>query len=224
MTYRVVGQIALPIIGGNAQPLADGAVFTLAGLARIGDPNGSYDGNFLVRVAPGQTARFERALAKLPAGPGGTLGNTVTRVQVPPEVARIRQIDWFPSVLAVLVGALSTLAVAHALITAVRRRRRDLAILKTLGFSRRQVSLSVASQATVLAAIGLAVGIPLGLLVGRELWRRTADSVGLATDPAIPVVALVVVAVAAVLVANVVAYLPGRAAARTRPAPVLRTE
>ena len=53
-----------------------------------------------------------------------------------------------------------------ALVSSLRRRRRELAVLKTLGFSRRQVRATVAWQASTVAAVGLVVGIPLGLLVG----------------------------------------------------------
>ena len=65
--------------------------------------------------------------------------------------------------------------------TSVRRRRRELALLKTIGFGRRQVSATVAWQATTLAFVGLVVGIPIGLLLGRLVWQRVADGLGVET-------------------------------------------
>ena len=52
--------------------------------------------------------------------------------------------------------------------TSVRRRRRDLALLKTLGFTQRQLAAAVAWQATVIGAIGITLGIPLGMVLGHQ--------------------------------------------------------
>ena len=57
----------------------------------------------------------------------------------------------------------------------VRRRRRDFAVLKTLGFDRGQVRATVAWQATTLAALGVALGVPLGIVIGDAVWRLIAD-------------------------------------------------
>jgi ABC-type lipoprotein release transport system permease subunit len=51
-----------------------------------------------------------------------------------------------------------------------------------------------------------------------------ADGLGVATDAAIPVVALLLTLPVALVVANLLAVLPARAAARTHPAVVLRSE
>jgi ABC-type lipoprotein release transport system permease subunit len=115
-------------------------------------------------------------------------------------------------------------AVGHALVTAVWRRRRDLALLKTLGFDRRQVRATIAWQATTLAVVGLLVGVPLGTVVGRLAWGVVASGLGVATDATVPALVVLVLAPAALIVANLIAVLPARAAARTRPALVLRSE
>jgi ABC-type lipoprotein release transport system permease subunit len=127
-------------------------------------------------------------------------------------------------VLAGFLGLLAVLAVGHALVTGVHRRRRDFAVLRTLGFVGRQVAATVAWQASTLAVVGLVLGVPLGLVAGRWTWAVVAEGVGVATDPAVPVVALLIAAPATLLVANAVAVVPGRIAARTRPAVVLRAE
>ena len=66
----------------------------------------------------------------------------------------------------------------HVLVTSVRRRRRDLAILRTIGFTRRQISRTVAWQAATIAAAALAIGIPLGVVVGRFAWSLFASRLG----------------------------------------------
>ena len=86
----------------------------------------------------------------------------------------MRGIDWFPPVLAVLIAVLALVAVGHALVTTAHRRRSELALLKTLGFERGQVRATLAWQATTLAIVGLAVGIPAGVFVGNVVWRAKA--------------------------------------------------
>src|SRR5206468_3082553 len=108
--------------------------------------------------------------------------------------------------------------------TSVRRRRRELALLKTIGFGRRQVGATIAWQATTLAAVGLVVGIPVGLLVGRAVWRSVADGLGVATGATTPTVGLILTVLAALALANLIAFFPARNAARTRPAIALRSE
>jgi hypothetical protein len=65
---------------------------------------------------------------------------------------------------------------------------------------------------------------PLGIVVGRWVWILFAHQLGIAPRPAVPLFTFVVLAAAALVIANVVAILPGRAAARVQPALVLRSE
>ena len=116
------------------------------------------------------------------------------------------------------------LSVAHALVTAVRRRRRDFALLKTLGFTRRQVSGSVAWQATTFGVVALCIGVPLGIVVGRWTWTALADNLGTVAEPIVPVLAFAVGVPFVLLVANLIAFVPGRIAAGLRPAAALRSE
>ena len=110
------------------------------------------------------------------------------------------------------------------LVTAVRRRRRDLALLKTLGLVRRQVLSVVEWQALSLAGVAVAIGVPLGLLAGRWAWVLFASSAGLAPAASIPLpLVLLTIPVTAALAAGI-AVGPGRAAARVRAAVVLRAE
>jgi predicted lysophospholipase L1 biosynthesis ABC-type transport system permease subunit len=143
---------------------------------------------------------------------------------VPPEIERLRHVGWFAPALAALLALLASLAVGHALVTGVRRRRRDFAVFKTLGFRRGQVRAAVAWHATLLAAVGLAVGIPLGLLGGRWGWELLARSLGVSTAAWYPLVPLLLVAVLVVAVANLIGAFPARTASRTPPAVALRAE
>jgi ABC-type lipoprotein release transport system permease subunit len=99
-----------------------------------------------------------------------------------------------------------------------------LALLKALGFSQRQLASVIAWQASVAAVIGTVLGIPLGIVIGRELWIVFARSIDAVPDPAVPVLSMVLIGVGALVFANLVAAIPGRIAARTSTALVLRAE
>ena len=115
------------------------------------------------------------------------------------------------------------LAVLHALVTTARVRRHDLAVLRTLGFQRRQLGRTLAWQATAIGAAGLVVGVPLGVVVGRLVWQAVAGGIGVVETPVVPLVAIAVVVAAVLLVLNLAAVLPGRSARRVSPAVVLRS-
>jgi hypothetical protein len=213
--FRIVGQ-TFGVSLEDPEPLADGAFMTSAALARLGELGETY---LVVRVAPGvdrvDAVRHLREVGEgfPPRGP-----------TIPAEVERIRQIDAIPVVLAGFVAVVALIAVGYALVIGIRRRRRDLAILKTLGFDRGQVRAAVAWQATTLGVLGVVVGVPLGILVGRVAWKLVADDLGVTDRITVPVLALVVAGLATIALVNIIAWFPARTAARTRPATVLRSE
>ncbi|MFN2591521.1 MAG: FtsX-like permease family protein, partial [Candidatus Dormibacteria bacterium] len=112
----------------------------------------------------------------------------------------------------------------HTLISSARRRRRELAILKTVGFVRRQVMAAVAWQAATITGIAVVVGIPVGIAAGRWAWTFFADQQGLVTDPAVPPATLVLLVPASLALAVIIAAFPARVAAATHPAEMLRAE
>jgi hypothetical protein len=64
----------------------------------------------------------------------------------------------------------------------------------------------------------------LDIIAGRSVWRLFADGLGVVPEPQVPWLPVALLVPGAFLLANVVAALPGAAAARTRPAIVLRSE
>jgi ABC-type antimicrobial peptide transport system permease subunit len=100
----------------------------------------------LQRIAQIVTRRIDADLG------GGTF--VVLPVQQPAEIVNYRTMGHTPALLAAALALGAVVALGLTLIASVRRRRRDLALLKTLGFTRRQLVTTVASQATVAALIG----------------------------------------------------------------------
>lgn len=126
-----------------------------------------------------------------------------------PDLMNLERVGYLPGLLAGLVALLALGTVAHALVMSVRRRRRDLAVLKTLGFVRGQVSQTVAGQATTFALVAGLLGLPLGIAGGRWAWRVVAEQLGVATGPVVPAGSVLAIAIVALLVANLVAAGPG---------------
>jgi hypothetical protein len=82
----------------------------------------------------------------------------------------------------------------------------------------------VAWQSTIAVAVGIAAGIPLGVALGRWLWILFAHQIYAVPQPTVPVPALVYTGLGALLLANLIAALPGRHASRTPAALILRAE
>jgi len=124
--------------------------------------------------------------------------------------------------LGLTAGAVAALGLT--LIASVRRRRRSMAMLRTLGFTGRQLAASLAWQATVAVGIGLLLGVPLGIVVGRLLWDLFASRIYVVPSPTVPALVIAAIALGALVLGNLVAAIPGRMAARTPAALLLRTE
>lgn len=217
---RVVGRAVFPIFG-EAGRLGDGSFVTSAGWERVlGEPLDLADTGMLLRLAPG--ASVDAVVEDLEAA----LETTVFVIEqgTPTDIVNFGRVEATPYLLGGILALLSAATLTHLLATAIRRRRRDLAILKTLGFVRRQVASTVAWQATAVVVVGLLVGLPVGIALGRWAWRLMAENLGVVPEPQVPVAILAVLVGVALLLANAIAFVPGLLAARTRAATVLRTE
>ena len=144
--------------------------------------------------------------------------------QRPTTIADLDRVRTVPVVLAVLLALSAGALLSHLLVTAVRSRRRDLALLASLGFTRRQLRATVGWHASTVVGLALAVGIPAGVVVGRSAWSAFATGIHTSSSPVVPVLWVAATLPVALLVANAVAALPGRWAARTQPAITLREE
>jgi FtsX-like permease family len=217
VTATVVGIAFMPEGGHNTY--SDGGWLAPAGYDRLFD--GFKYHRALVALRPG--ADPNAVLGRLrSAGGGAALPVEVT--PPPAQVTVIRDVRRLPAALGVFLGVLAVGAVGHALATAVRRRRVEVAVLQALGMTRWQSRGVVGTQASVLAVAGLAFGVPLGLALGRALWRVVADLTPLQYVPPAAVWALALVGPLALAAANLLATWPGRQAARLRIGDVLRAE
>lgn len=186
-------------------------------------------GVIVMRFAPGadQTAtliRVSKACCTADTLAFTGVEGFALRGEAPVDVVNFGRVEDLPIFLGGAFAVLAAAVLGHMVSASVRRRRRDLAILKTLGLGRRQIRAAVGWQATLLVLVALAVGIPVGIIGGRWAWTALANGVGVLPEPRVPLGAVLTIVPAAVLLANLVAALPGRIAARTQPAIVLRSE
>ena len=214
--YRVVGRGSVPII--NSDRRTDGVVLTVGGLSRlVSTLAGDGSRSLLVRWAPGTDLTAARRAIQ-------DAGFVYDPPIVPTEVTNLGELGAIPKALGAFLAGLGLVATTHALAVTVQRRRRDLATLRTLGFTGADARWTVACQAMTTVVVGLGGGIPLGLVVGRSIWSHVARGLDVVDRPSIPVVALLLTAPVGLILVNLLAYLPGRSAARLRPAMVLRDE
>ncbi|MGZ4690783.1 MAG: FtsX-like permease family protein [Acidimicrobiia bacterium] len=236
VSLRIVGTASLPAVGGSGSgsdhlELGTGAVLDARLVPPdLRDPSGN------TPVGPNAALVRFRAGADRAAARHGlqdiahTLslptnwGVTVVPVQRPAEIVNYRSVSNTPYILGGMLAVGALLALALTLIASVRRRRHDLALLKTFGFTRVQLAAVIAWQATVSVFIGIALGVPLGILVGRLLWNVFAREIHVVPHPNVPALVITLIAVGAIVLANVVAAAPGIQAARTRTATLLQAE
>jgi hypothetical protein len=245
---RIAGTATMPAIGGVLTvhaSMSTGALFSSAVLPANGPgafgPLLAGPNAILVRLRPGagqaaglrslqairrQLARILTSTQVVAASGGSSFADTIDLLpaQRPAEIVNYRSMGAMPAMLSGGLAAGAVAGLGLTLVASVRRRRRDFALLKTLGFTRRQLAGAVAWQSTVIAATGLAVGVPLGIAAGRWLWLAFARQLSAVPDPVIPAAPIALAALAALVLANLVAAVPGRHAARTPAALLLRAE
>lgn len=148
---------------------------------------------------------------------------TYTRPVRPPEIVNVSDMRSAPLVLGGVLAVAIVASLALSTAVSVRERRRELAVLRTLGFSRRGLYASVGWQVLSIIAIGLIGGIPLGVIAGRYAWSTFADQLGVVPRAEVSLGLLVVVVAGAMVLGALAAVLPARTAARVAPSDVLRS-
>jgi ABC-type lipoprotein release transport system permease subunit len=229
---RIVGTSTLPTIGvGGIDHLEMGSGAILSYKLIPASQRNLFDvpagpNAILVRIKPGvnHQAALRSLSATLVKLGGNNNGAQAQSVQRPAQIINYGSLGSTPVVLGGALALGAVVAMELTLITSVRRRRRDLALLKILGFTRRQVAAAITWQSSVATAIGTAIGVPLGVLLGRFLWDLFAHEIYAVPRPNVPILSVVLIVASALVLANVVAAIPGRVAARTPTALLLRAE
>jgi FtsX-like permease family len=228
--FRVVSRISFPVLGGVVG-LGRGAALTIAGYEAAVCPagpeqpkclrallSGSAGGGILASVVHGRQGqaavnyylRTYRSIAALPI--------------TPTSLVNFGEAVNFPLIFGGILALSGAATLVHLLVVSVSRRRREMGLLKALGFVNRQIVASVAWQATALVGVGIVVGVPLGIVLGREVWSAFANNLGVVPVPVVEPWLLAAIVLGTLVTANLLAVAPALAARRSKPQQLLRAQ
>jgi hypothetical protein len=227
--YRVVGTTVFPPDFG-AGGLGTGAIFTLGGFLDAQCPPGprqatcgreAYEGGggiYLLQFGKGAEGRA--ALGKVAKEYAASISYPVT----PANLVNFGEAVNFPLIFGLVLIVFGITTLVHVLVVSVTRRRREAGLLRALGFVRRQLAYSVWWQTVTIAIVGLVIGVPAGIALGRTIWQAFAGSLGVLPDAVVVTWFIVAVAAGTLVVASALAIGPAVIAARSRPSSLLRSE
>lgn len=226
--FRVVAQMSLPVLG-NAVSLGNGAIFTLAGYEDAACPPGprraacrqvvgeSASGGMLVSVVPG--ARGQAAINHYVDRYQSITALAIT----PTSLINFGEAVNFPLIFGAMLAVFGVATLLHLLVVSVAQRRREVALLKIVGFVNGQVASTMAWQATTLAVVGIVIGVPLGVMAGRAIWLAFANNLGAVPVSIVPVWLICLLVAGVLILADLIAVVPALAAIRSKPRDLLRT-
>ena len=210
-------------------------------ISEIREESAAYDGLILTDIAQaqewlGRVGKLSRIDVRVPGGPAGEAMLAALRERLPPDVqlhdaqGRTREsLDMTAafttnlkamSLLALLV---STLLIYGAISFAVVQRRRVIGILRALGATRSEVLIIVLTEAAALGLVGAAIGLGLGLVIGRELITLVSQTINdlyfvvAVSETTLPVSSVVKALVGGFVTALAAALLPALEVAGSAP-------
>ena len=178
--------------------------------------SGPASGGLLVSVVPGR--RGQEAVNYYLAAYQSITAPPVT----PTSLVNFGEAVNFPLIFGGILALSGAATLVHLLVVSVSRRRREIGLLKALGFVNTQVVATVAWQATAIALVGVVVGVPLGTVLGRWVWDTFANNLGVVPVPIVRLWLLVVIVVGTLAAAVLLGVAPALAARRSRPQQLLR--
>jgi putative ABC transport system permease protein len=135
-------------------------------------------------------------------------------------------INTFLLVFAAVSLVVGTFLIVNTFSILLAQRSRELALLRAMGASRRQVNRSVLAEAFVVGLIGSTVGIGVGYLLAlglKALFSLIGLDIGSATFP-LKARTIVISYLVGLVVTMVAAYLPARRASRVAPVAAMRDD
>jgi ABC-type lipoprotein release transport system permease subunit len=212
---RVVGRAVFPEFGDAGQ-LGTGGLVTLGALDRLlrSAPRNVFFVKFREDLdVEEQRRRFGDATEPLPHRVEGW----------PADLESIQRVSALPELFSGMLTGLAVVLLLHTLVTSIRRRRREIAVLEAIGFVRRQVRVSIVMHGVALIAVALLIGVPAGVIAGRQIWKAFASQLGIASNAVIPLLLVSLAVLVALALAALVGVVPAYWATRRRPAAPLRS-
>lgn len=136
------------------------------------------------------------------------------------NLGRLRSVPWL---IAGLVGLLATATLIHALVTILARNRTTLAVMAALGLTRRQRRAIGLYACGALVVAGVALGVPLGLVLAARLWSAVANGIDVPSASVLAWSTPIAASIGAVGITAIVALAASRTT-RVTPSGQLRVE
>jgi hypothetical protein len=227
--FRVVSQISFPVLSGLS--LGTGSAFTIAGYENAACPPGPRQSACLRALSSERVAGG--LLVSFVPGPRGqaaishyldTYQSVAALVVAPTALVNFGEAVNFPLIFGAMLAVFGAATLLHLLVVSVSRRRREFGLLKALGFVNGQVAATVAWQATTVAIVGIVIGVPLGILIGRATWSAFASNLGFVPVSIVQGWLLAALIAGILVAANLLAVWPALAARRFQAGQLLRTQ
>ena len=213
---QVVGIVVVNDPVTTSSAAGDGAFVTPAVMEALSP--GAIPQSIAVRVDPkvDQRAAIESIQRDFPGSIREALPQADTR-----NLVRLRSVPWL---IVALVSVLAFATLVHALATLLYRHRVDLAVLAALGFTRGQRWRVGLFTGVLVAAVGVAIGLPVGAVLGGWLWRVVATRISIESTPLVEAVGIGLAPLVALGIAFLVAASTSWYAGRAPTAAQFRTE
>ena len=142
----------------------------------------------------------------------------------PASVTNLGQVEALPRYLGYSLLLMALATVTQAMSTNVKRRSKELSILRSLGMRRRSARGVIEWQALCMLVIALLVGVPLGLVLGRRIWLPIANAARVVVVTVEPAWWIAGALFSTVIVTLTLALGASWRATRVRPRDALRAE
>jgi hypothetical protein len=229
--FVVAGSVAIPPdfdIGGPG----DGAVVLLSGLESLACSSTNQSNPCIhainQKLAAANAWNVEVGVVAGPAGRAAvrrldrTYAPYVNVETLPTNLVNFGQAIDFPLLLGGTLALFGAAMLVHLLFVSVSRRRRQYALLRVLGMYRRQVAATLCWQSVTVSLIGVVLGVPLGVAIGRTVWHAFAIKLGVVPVDVVSTVAMLLLVAGIVIAALVLSLVPSALSTRVQPAEALR--
>ncbi|MEP6662000.1 MAG: ABC transporter permease [Acidimicrobiales bacterium] len=218
-SYRIVGSMLFP---EGDFTYDDGVAFTAIGAERLFVS--AHDAGQLHQVAFEWADGVDADAADKQLAAHGALVLTNDMGLKPAPVKNLGEVKTIPRYVAIFFGLLCLIVLGQLLASNMRRRSRELGTLRALGMTASASSLIIAAHALTIAGIAVAVGLPLGLVAGNQIWTPIANSAHVVVRTVAPWSSIAVLLLVAVAGTALLTAMPAWRASRLRPAETLRAE
>lgn len=213
LRMTVVGQSMAPALGD-----ADIARIGVITLDAIVEAGGDPSPNIVLANVAGSD--HQASIEKLAATHTEDMRTDI----VPAQIVNMTRVRSVPIVGLLLAGAFALLAIGTTIVAASRSNLHTLAVLVALGLDSSGARRARAWHGIIVAAITLAIGVPLGLAAGSALWRKVTGQLGVRSTAPVTSFTVVGIVIAITLTAVGTAILTSLLRRRSNLATVLRTE